>query len=198
MTVVATGSTSTSSAAAAHVDATGRLVVTGDVRTHADRPFADVLDDGHVLLVLLRHAGCTFCREALDDLRRGREVFERTGVHLAIVHQGTPEQGRGLLARYGLEDVAAVSDPERRLYAALDLRRGTLRQLFGPRVWWRGLVATLRGHLVGPLVGDGFQMPGVFLLDRGRIVRAHRHASADERPDYARLCTLDHVAEPPA
>jgi hypothetical protein len=37
------------------------------------------------------------------------------------------------------------------------------------------------------LAGDGLQMPGVFLLHRGKVLREFRHESAADRPDYVTL-----------
>jgi peroxiredoxin len=141
-----------------------------------------------VLLVFLRHAGCTFCREALSDLAQARPSIEAEGARLVLVHMGTDEQGRALTSRYGLEDCPRISDPDRSLYRAFGLRRGSLGDLFGPKVWWRGFQAgILARHGIGALAGDGFQMPGVFLLYAGQVIRSHRHLSAADRPDYAAL-----------
>lgn len=37
------------------------------------------------------------------------------------------------------------------------------------------------------MIGDGLRMPGVFLVERGEIVRAFRHESAEQVPDYLEL-----------
>jgi hypothetical protein len=103
---------------------------------------------------------------------------------------GTPESFAPFAGGYGLGDVAAISDAERRLYRGLGLRRGTLAQLLGWSVWWRGARAFFSGHLVGMLEGDGTQMPGVFLIRDGRVVRRFLHATAADRPDYAELCRI--------
>lgn len=141
-----------------------------------------------LLLVFLRHAGCTFCREALADLARCRAQIESTGARLTLVHMSDDAAAGAFFARFGLGEVARVSDPQRRLYYQFDLRQGTLWQLFGPRVWMRGAAALLRGgHTVGALDGDGFQMPGAFVVSDGLILRAHRHIDAADRPDYLSL-----------
>lgn len=141
--------------------------------------------EGAVLLALVRHAGCTFCKEALADLGGAREPIEAQGVRVVVVHMGGPGELDGLLARHGLAGVETVSDPERRLYRALDLPRGTFRQLFGLTVWWRGFIATLKGHLVGGLKGDGFQMPGTVLIRDGAVIARHDHDTAADRADFA-------------
>jgi len=43
-------------------------------------------------------------------------------------------------------------------------------------------------------VGDGFRMPGAFLVSSGRVVHTYRHATAADRPDYVELagaCAVD-------
>jgi len=145
-----------------------------------------------LLLVFLRHNGCMFCREALDDLRRNRPAIEALGVRIALVHMGTDAEAQSLLAHYSLDDLPRVSDPERYLYRAFGLGRGGLLKLAGPTVWWRGFqAAILEGHGFGRIVGDAFQMPGVFLIFHGEVLRSYRHQSAADRPDYVRLATVE-------
>ncbi len=138
------------------------------------------------LVVLLRHSGCTFCREALADLQRQRELIARHA-RLAIVHMSSDADAERTFAAYGLDDVPRISDPQQRLYRALDIGRGTFAQLFGPKVWLRGAQAFLAGHGIGALDGDGFQMPGAVVLRGGRVVARHEHASAADRPRYHAL-----------
>ncbi|MEM0983275.1 MAG: SelL-related redox protein [Planctomycetota bacterium] len=136
------------------------------------------------LVVFLRHSGCTFCKEALADLKAKRSQIESDGTRIALVSMTPQDQAMAWLDSYGLADVPHFADPERRLYRSFGLIRGTLSQTFGLKSWTRGLAATLQGHAVGKLVGDGFQMPGVFLVERGEIIHAYRHESVADRPDY--------------
>lgn len=140
-----------------------------------------------VLVVFLRHLGCTFCREALADIASLRAAIENDGITIVLVHMSAPDHAAAFFSTYGLANIAHISDPGATLYRSFDLKRGNLWELFGPRVAWRGLKATLAGHKVGRLQGDGFQMPGVFLLQDGRIVREFRHRDAGERPNYVEL-----------
>lgn len=146
-----------------------------------------------LLVVFLRHAGCTFCREALADLQRERSRIEASGTSLAVVQMGTEQDGKALLDRYGLGDVPVFSDPDLRLYRAFDIGLGRIGQLFGPSVWWRGFqAAILAGHGVGKLQGNGFQMPGAFVVRDGKIISAFRHRHSADRPPYGEMaCRLD-------
>jgi hypothetical protein len=153
---------------------------------------ADVSNRSPVLILFLRHAGCTFCREALHDLNQQISRIREVGARPVVVHMGSVIQGQAMLEKYGLTEIDQVSDPDRVLFRAFRLQIGTLSQLFGPYVWWRAVVdGAVWKHGVGKMVGNGLQMPGVFLVSRGRIVRQYVHKTAADRPDYAGLsCAL--------
>jgi len=145
-----------------------------------------------VLMVFLRHFGCMFCREALADLARQKRAIESGGVRLVLVHMAGDAHAGEFFRNYGLEEVPRVSDPQRAVYRAFGLGRGDFLRLFGPRVWIRGFqAAVLHRHGFGKLVGDSFQMPGVFLIFHGEVLRGYRHQSAADRPDYAALASED-------
>ncbi len=141
-----------------------------------------------VLVVFVRHFGCTFCREALSDLSVQREAIARTGTQLVVVHMAEEDQASEFFEKYDLEDLPRISDPNRTLYRAFGLARGSLSALFGPKVWIRGIEAgIIKQHGIGPQAGDGFQLPGVFLIFHGEVLRTFRHQSAADRPDYVSL-----------
>jgi peroxiredoxin len=154
------------------------------------KSIAELSREKPVLLVFLHHAGCTFCREALADLTRDRARIEGAGSQIALVHMGTPESFAAFAGSYGLDTVPAVSDPDRVLYRALGLRRGSMGQLLGLKVWVRGAQAFFKGHGIGALQGDGTQMPGTFLVYQGKVIARYLHRTAADRPDYTGLCKL--------
>lgn len=141
-----------------------------------------------VLLVFLRHVGCTFCREALGDLAAYRKEIEETGTQIVLVHMGREAAAHSILVKYGLGEIPRVSDPKLALYRAFGLERGNAGQLFGPKIWIRGFQAGLLGkHGIGKAEGDAAQMPGVFLVFHGEILKSYRHQSAADRPNYVAL-----------
>jgi peroxiredoxin len=165
-------------------------------RSQLGNSLAELSANQPVLVVFLRHAGCTFCREALDDVATVSEEIAGAGVKIAFVHMGTESAQGGEFATYGVGDVDRFSDPECELYKAFKLSRGRLTQLLSPRLWWRGfLAAIVNRHGFGRIVGDGFQMPGVFLLEKSKIIGEYRHQTAADRPDYVGL-VRQHVASP--
>lgn len=138
-----------------------------------------------VLLVFLRHSGCTFCREALSDLAECRSAIEKTGTRIVVVYLGSRESLDATLLSFGLETLDRIHDGDQSLYRAFGLKKGSVWQLAGPRVLWRGFRAgVISGHGLGRPAGDTKQMPGMFLIDRCEVVRSFRHASASDRPLY--------------
>ena len=138
-----------------------------------------------ILLVFVRHSGCVFCREALSDLAESRDSIERTGTRIVVVYMGGEEAMNAMLEHYGLTSLDRIHDTDQSLYRAFGLKEGSWWQLAGPRVWFRGLSASLiGGHKVGRPAGDIRQMPGMFLLDQCELVKGFRHSNASDRPLY--------------
>ncbi|HBS29211.1 MAG TPA: alkyl hydroperoxide reductase [Phycisphaerales bacterium] len=165
------------------------------LRTESGSTVRALSEASPILLVFLRHSGCPFCKEAVADVARARGALERAGVRPVFVMQGDARDASRLLEQGGLGDAERVLDPGRTLYRAMGLRRGNPWQMVGPFVWWRTLQALWAGRMIGRVAGDPFQMPGVFLLHRGRVIASHRFRSQADRPDYAGIasCPVDGV-----
>lgn len=162
--------------------------VVRSIPSQTGQTLAELSADHPLMVVFLRHPGCTFCREALSDLAKKRLEIESTGTRLALVHMSSPQRGAEFVRPYGLEDVPRFSDPDQVLYRAFDLGNGSFQQLLGPNVFWEGFKgALIRGHGFGPMEGNGLRMPGVFILKDGQIRSAFRHPNAAYRPDYCEL-----------
>ena len=158
-------------------------------KTQTGESLADLSRSAPVLLVFLRHSGCPFCRQTLADLSEKRQAIEASGTRIVLVHMQSDADAAKLFAGYGLADVSRISDPGQELYRAFQRSRGSLAQVTGPRVWGAGLKSLLSGNLPGIPSADVLQMPGVFLVRDGRVLRSFRHATSGDRPDYVDLAT---------
>src|SRR6201982_1429811 len=69
-----------------------------------------------VLLVFLRHFGCSFCRQAVSQVSSLRPELEARGVRPVFVHLGTPERAKPYFDYYDLADVERISDPGAVIY----------------------------------------------------------------------------------
>lgn len=165
----------------------------GEAETHMGEYLYEISARQPMLLVFLRHFGCTFCREALVDLFHLHEKIRAVGVQVVVVHMVADDVAKTYLEHYGLGYLPRVSDPAKRLYGAFELKQGTFGQLMGIETWVEGFRAgVMNGRSIGKEVGDSSQMPGIFLVHKGEVVKAFRHATASTRPDY---CAMAECAE---
>ena len=164
---------------------------------NSNESLAQMADEKPVLLVFLRFFGCSFCREAISDIAKRRKKLEALGFRIVFVHMADDtEVAEKFFKKYKVFPIDHISDPEKSFYQAFGLVRGTPQQLFGLMNWIRGFQASvLEGHgatasyAQGEL-GDGFQMPGVFVLYRGELIKSFVHQHPYDRPDYEAICQL--------
>lgn len=147
-----------------------------------------------VLLVFLRHFGCQFCREAMDDLSKLKPKLEKNDIELVFVHMSESKIADDYFKKFNLTGVKHVSDPTCHFYAAFGLVKGTFTQLFGLQSWFKGFTLQSKyGNEMGKHLGDSFQMPGAFLISKGEIIEEYIHKKVSDKPDYLKLahcCTV--------
>jgi len=139
-----------------------------------------------ILLVFLRHFGCVFCREAMQDIGKKRDEWEKTNVKVVLVHMSDHDTANSYFEKYNLKGVSNISNPDTSLYAKFGLLKGKPSQLMGLKNFFRGFEVTLgKGiPLALKFIGDGFQMPGVFFIRNGKVVNSFIHKNAADVPDY--------------
>lgn len=151
----------------------------------------DQLGSKPSLLVFLRHFGCMFCRESVADLHR---ISQRYPVFPPVIffYQGSVAQGQQFFERLWT-DASYISDEPKYFYESFGLERGKASQIFGPPIWACGVRAALKGHLGGAVVGDAWQMPGIFLLQQDRILWKHYYRHAADHPKWRGI--LDYMPD---
>lgn len=162
----------------------------GEFYAESGRSLLDLIDESPVLLVFLRHFGCAFCAMALDKVSQARRQIESKSVRPVFVHLGSPERAKPYFDYYKLSDVERISNPDASLYhlpAFALSRTNPYLQPFSLSVWKGWLRGAMFKYGVGLIREDGYQMPGVFLLKDRKIVRAFRHKSIADEPDYLKL-----------
>ena len=158
--------------------------------TETGRSLLDLVDESPVLLVFLRHFACAFCAQALDRVSKVRSQIEAKGVRPVFAHLGTPERAKPYFDYYNLSDVERISNPEATLYQLPDFalsRTNPFLHSFNPTVWKGWLSGALFKYGIGMIKEDADQMPGVFFLKDRKIVRAFRHRTIADEPDYLKL-----------
>jgi hypothetical protein len=139
------------------------------------------------LVVLLRSFGCTFCREAMADVSAVKHDIHDAGANIAIVHGASPAEAAPWFAKYRLDDVMSISDPDLSHYRAFGLGTAGPAALLSPAVWARGAVCALSHGFGVQTPAMLRQLPGVFVVQGDRILNEYRHRSNADRPDYLAL-----------
>ena len=115
-------------------------------------------------------------------MRDDYDKFEDKGLAVAVVTQGNPAQTAELRRRYDAP-LSFLADPDRKAYRAYGLESGSVAQVMGPRVMFKAALAALAGNVGGRAVGNVFQMPGTFVIDRQGVIRfCHRNRDAADNP----------------
>ena len=116
-------------------------------------------------------------------MHRDRDRFAAAGVELALIGQGTPEQGREFLGSQRV-DLPLYVDGARDSYRAAGTKIATLGELLGPRSVSRGVRRALADRVhQGRTVGHAAQLGGVLVVrPDGSIPYAHLAQDASDNP----------------
>ena len=117
------------------------------------------------------------------------ERFTKAGGQVAVVTMGKPEQARKFREHYQLP-FPLLSDPEQAAYRAFHVPRGGLLSVAGPAMWAAGAQSFFK-HGAGQIIGDPYQLPGSFVIDRaGKIAFAHRGKTSADVPTNDELVAV--------
>ena len=142
----------------------------------------DLWSEHPVLIVLVRHFGCLFCRAQLHDLQNIWKKILSLGIAPIVVGNGTVLMAQDFIEQTGLI-VPLYTNPERNVYDALGTKRPTLTALLSPQLWWVGFKTLIKGFFPKQVQGDAAQLGGVFLIDTNGVVQfAYRSAYAGDNP----------------
>lgn len=161
------------------------------IYTNRNQNLRTLCDSNTVMLVFLRHFGCVFCRETMSDLTQVQQQLKREDIKLVIVHMATEDIAEVYFKQHQLTNISHISDPDLSLYEYFGLFKGSFFQLYGLKVWLRGLKAILTdGHgfpRIKSILGSYTQMPGIFILKDCQIIEKFIHKSAADRPNYKEM-----------
>jgi len=152
--------------------------------------------DRAVALIFLRHYLCVQCRVGAMELERDRHMLG-PDPNVWLVGMGTPVQARAFKQQTGVRFPLLLS-PDLQAYHAMDLPRGSFRQIFGLAAQ---RVARRRAKGVGlnreaqggnrPKTRpeqDWHQLGGAFVFaPGGTLMWSHRARHAGDDPDHATL-----------
>lgn len=138
-------------------------------------------EKGKYWVICLRHHGCTFTRQALDELSQFHKEIQAKGWQIILVHMGSKESFCELAYDYlQSEEWISLSDPKKKIYKALEINRGSLSRVLGPKEWVEGIRGLAKGYGIGALQGDGLQLSGMGLVDQGELVSVYQSDRASD------------------
>lgn len=156
-------------------------------RTQKGKSLLQLSNEKPVLVIFLRHFGNAFSRKALADIKLKQASIEGEGTSLVFVHLAKEEKARGFFQKAGLADEHRISDPNGIMYNAFGLEKASSAPLPEWHSWLIGIRAILSKYGIVSSPEDEFQLPGVFLINRGEIIKSYRHEKAAGGPDYVSL-----------
>jgi len=164
--------------------------VLASIQTESGASLLALAEASPVLLVFLRHFGCSFCRQTINQVADVKGELDKRGVRPVFVHLGPPHIAKANFDYYGLNDVERINDPLAAIYQnpVFSLSRSNPYSHFTKvKVLTGWLKGALFKYGIGKIEGDGYQMPGIFFLKGPRIVRKFVHRTIADEPDYLRL-----------
>ncbi len=139
--------------------------------------------DGPILLSVLRHFGCLFCREWLSTVERRRAAIAAAGLRSVLVGVGQPTQAAQVAGQIA-PNSTVLTHPDGAAHTAFGVERGALMQLAGPAVMAAAVRAARSGQLQGETTGDIALLSALFVIDGdGRVRYAYYSRHAGDLPD---------------
>jgi peroxiredoxin len=158
------------------------------MKTQSNESVLDISKERPIMLVFLRHFGCQFCREAMDDVSKLQPHLAALDIKLVLVHMAEDSIAESYFRQFNLVGVPHISDPKCRFYTLFGLVNGNFTQIFGIQAWIRGFsVKAKYGREIGKHLGSNFQLPGVFIISNGEVKDSYIHKNVSDRPDYDSL-----------
>lgn len=172
-----------------------RMISDMELKTNRGENFEKLAEERKLMVVFLRHFGCTFCRETMAEISGQRAEIEARGYDIVLVHMVDGDVAEQIMQVYDLGGIRHISDPHQYLYRKFGLGKVSFKALFGVRNWYRAFVAGLmKGHLIGKPSGDPFQMPGVFVFHKGKILSKFDYKYVSDLPNFSGMAQATRIA----
>ncbi|MEP6807832.1 MAG: peroxiredoxin-like family protein [Chloroflexota bacterium] len=153
------------------------------------RRLSDFWAHGPMLLIFMRHFGCSCLSERWEGLREELHDYAGAGARVVAICQAEPERARAVATRRGYA-FPMLCDPELTAYQAYGLLEGQPAQILHAFPWKAGDEETARTLFIEPrrgteraVVDSPWQLPGEFVIGSdGRIALAHRYQYCEDFP----------------
>jgi peroxiredoxin len=122
----------------------------------------DCWDERPVVLAMIRHFGCLFCKEQVAELSKVAGSIHELGAELVVLGNGGPQHVRWFIEDFGVT-TPVLTDPSLESYDAVGAKHGWLSGA-NPQTFLASLRAWRKGYRQTGTKGDRFQQGGVFVI----------------------------------
>lgn len=158
------------------------------IRMSDDEDLESASFEQPILLVFTRHSGCAFTKDTLLDLSEIKDDITASGVRLVVTLMNSDQEISQYLSKYKLENTTYISDPEMDVYKMFNLGKAKIAQIFSTKAIYESVAILFKKKVCHGFLGeDGMQMPGVFLIHRGKVVNFFIHQTIADRPPYMEI-----------
>jgi hypothetical protein len=126
-----------------------------------------------------------FCQETVEELLKLVKANKKFPSVL-MVFPAEISEGKEFFDRFWPE-ARAVSDPKGDLYRILGVKRASLRQMFGPGVWFRAVQAMKAGYTPGKVIGNPWLLPAMYLVRNGEIKWSWAFKNIGDQPMFEQI-----------
>ncbi|MBK9719473.1 MAG: redoxin domain-containing protein [Saprospiraceae bacterium] len=94
------------------------------MKTNEGYSLMEISNQKNVLLVFLRHFGCSFCREAMQEISILDKDLDHESTAIILVHMSSEEIAVNYFRRYKIEHLLRISDLDCTYYKHFGLIKG--------------------------------------------------------------------------
>lgn len=146
---------------------------------------ASMWGTSNIVISLMRHFGCIFCREWLHKLETCVPALRAANILPIVVGLGDTDHALPVASQLAPSALCLMSQGTN-AHFTYGLKRGSLLQLAGPAVISSVVRAARSGQMQGETTGDISMLSGVFAIDMAGMVRYSfygSHAGDHPSPD---------------
>lgn len=152
------------------------------------RQLSELWSERPLLLLFLRHFGCSCLAERWERLQAEIAELKSAGAMIGGICQAEPERAAQVAARRGYS-FPVLCDPDRRAYRMYGVLEGSAPQVLHDFAWEAGDAATGDSLIADrqgterAMVDNPWQLPAEFVIQRGgTMVHAHRYQYCEDFP----------------
>lgn len=153
------------------------------------RRLSDYWAHGPLLVIFMRHFGCSCLMERWEGLKIELSAFADAGARVVAICQAEPERARAVAERRAYQ-FPLLCDPDLSAYRAFGLLEGLPSQILHDFPWRADDEETARTLFLEPrrgteraVVDSPWQLPGEFVIGSdGVIALAHRYQYCEDFP----------------